>query len=104
MIVEMISKYAYELYKIDWKRSHRITEEKEIDSIRRYYNMLEEDDADMDYTYEEYFEEFGYQGELYACYEEFLDNEYLDAEYVEGLLESKRLIALYHKDIKETEV
>ena len=101
MIIEMISKFAYELYKIDWKHSHEITEEKEIRFIKDYYDGFEEDGDDEDYSFEEYLEEVGYSGECYVCYDEFLDNEYLDKEYIESLLKDKKLIKLYGKDIKE---
>ncbi len=101
MITEMISKYAYEAYKIDWKRSHEITAEIELKYIKDYYEGFEEEDQDEDYSFEEYLEEVGYGGECYVCYDEFLDNEYLDTEYIEGLLKMKNLIRLYRKDIKE---
>ena len=101
MIIEMISKYAYELYKIDWKRSHEITAEVELKYIQDYYNGFEEKGEDEDYSFEEYLEEVGYGGECYVCYDEFLDNEYLDGEYMEELIKDKKLIKLYHKDIKE---
>ena len=101
MIIEMLKKYAYEAYKLDWKRSHGITEEKELHYIKDYYDGFEEEYEDEDYSYEEYLEEVGYGGECYVCYDEFLDNEYLDEEYMEELLKAKNLIRLYHKDIKE---
>lgn len=101
MIIDMISKYAYELYKIDWKHSHGITEEKELSCIKDYYNEFEEEGEDEDYSYEEYIEEYGYDGECFVCYDEFLDNEYIDGEYIEELIKDKKLIKLYRKDIKE---
>ena len=94
----MISKLCYELYKVDWKHSHMITTEREIDSIKDYY---EEVGYDAEYTYNDYLEEFGYDGDLYACYEEFLDAEYLDKDYICGLLDNKELIAMYYEDIEE---
>lgn len=103
----MISKLCYELYKVDWKRNHMITADREMDSIKNYY----EDVADMavpyftvsgdEYTYNDYLEEFGYDGELYICYEEFMENEYLEEDYICGLLNNEKLIAMYYKDIRE---
>ena len=93
----MISKLCYELYKIDWKHSHMITKEREMDSIKQYYEGLV--DSDTEYTYNDYLEEFGYDGELYVCYEEFCDMEYHDKEYICGLLDNEKLIAMYYKDI-----
>ena len=93
-----IRKLCYELYKIDWKHSH-ITKEREMDSIKDYYEGLI--DNDSEYTYEDYIEEFGYDGELYVCYEEFCDAEYYDVDYMRTLLDNDELINIYHKDIEE---
>lgn len=94
----MISKLCYELYKIDWKHSHMITTEREMDSIKDYYEGLVFDD--IDYTYNDYLEEFGYNGELYVCYDEFLDTEYLDEDYICSLLNNEELIDMYRNHIK----
>ena len=94
-----IRKLCYELYKIDWKHSHMITKEREMDSIKDYYEGLI--DNDSEYTYEDYIEEFGYGGELYVCYEEFCDAEYYDVDYMRTLLDNDKLINIYHEDIKE---
>ena len=93
-----IRKLCYELYKIDWKHSH-ITKEREMDSIKDYYEGLV--DNDSEYTYEDYIEEFGYGGELYVCFEEFCDAEYYNVDYMRTLLDNDRLINIYHEDIEE---
>lgn len=93
----MIRKLCYELYKIDWKYTHMITAQREIDEIKNYYADLVDDDTE--YTYNDYLEEFGYNGELYVCYEEFLDNEYLDEDYMCKLLDDEQLIAMYLQDV-----
>ena len=93
-----IRKLCYELYKIDWKHSH-ITKEREMDSIKDYYEGLI--DNDNEYTYEDYIEEFGYNGELYVCFEEFCDAEYYNVDYMRTLLDNDRLINIYHEDIEE---
>lgn len=94
-----IRKLCYELYKIDWKHSHMITKEREMDSIKDYYEGLI--DNDSEYTYEDYIEEFGYNGELYVCFEEFCDAEYYNVDYMCTLLDNDRLINIYHEDIEE---
>ena len=93
-----IRKLCYELYKIDWKHSH-ITKEREMDSIKDYYEGLINNDSE--YTYENYIEEFGYDGELYVCFEEFCDAEYYNVDYMRTLLDNDRLINIYHEDIEE---
>lgn len=102
----MISKLCYELYKVDWKRNHMITADREMDSIKNYYEAVEDMSvpyftADgVEYSYKDYLEEFGYDGELYVCYEEFLETEYLEDDYICGLLDNEKLIVMYYKDIK----
>jgi len=71
-----------------------------MDSNKDYYESLVDMD-DTEYTYNDYLEEFGYDGELYVCYEEFLENEYLEDDYICGLLDNEKLIAMYYKDIRE---
>lgn len=94
-----IAQLCYELYKIDWKYSHMITKDREMDSLKNYF-----EDAryfpDGDYSYHDYLEEHGYDGELYACYDEFCETEYLDEEYIKGLLDNEELLAIYYADIK----
>lgn len=91
-----ISRLCYELYKIDWKHSHMITMEREMDSLKNYYEELE----DEEYTYEEYLEDTGYNGELYVCYEEFCDMDYHEKQYMCELLANDELIKQYYADIE----
>jgi hypothetical protein len=89
----MIRRLCYALYKVDWEYSHMITAERKMDSLKNYFE-------DEDYIqYSEYLEEYGYDGELYVCFEEFLDAEYQDEEYMCRLLDKENLIAMYLKDI-----
>jgi hypothetical protein len=77
-----------------------ITADREMDSIKDYYEFISLEDIDhVLYTYNDYLEEFGYDGELYVCYEEFCDMEYHDKEYMCSLLSSAGLISMYYKDI-----
>jgi hypothetical protein len=100
----MISKLCYELYKIGWKQYH-IDIERERKSIKDYYEFLmEEDNEDVNvftYTYNDYLEEFGYDGELYVCYEEFCETEYLEEDYIRVLLNDESLLKMYYEDIKQ---
>ena len=99
--LEHISRLCYELYKVDWKHSHMITPDREMDSIKDYYEMLlnEHDSDEFFYTYENYLEDVGYSGELYVCYEEFCEAEYLDRDYIHSLLNNESLFAVYQKDM-----
>lgn len=95
-----IKKIAYELYKLDWKNSH-ITSEIEMNSLREY--ALTSFYGQSDYTYEDYLEDTGYNGELYVCFDEFVDNEYQDKDYMIHLFRSNQLISLYLNFFKPSE-
>ena len=101
-----IKEVAYELYKIDWKHNH-ITPEREMDSLRSFAtesvfydkasSLISFGDA---YTsYNEYLEDTGFSGEIYVCFEEFVDNEYEDEEYIKLLLQDPELINAYFRDL-----
>ena len=97
-----IKEWCYEVYKADWKNKHNVTTEKKAHTIKNYLKFLKENGFDKEsYPFNKYLEEFGYDGELYVCYEEFLGTEYLDHDYICGLLKSEKLIAMYYGDIKE---
>ena len=93
-----ISKLCYELYKSHWKYCH-VTREMEVRSIKNYFNDVAEEDME-DYTYEDYLLEQGYSGMMYVCYEEFLETEYLDKEYIGFLLDNDNIWRDYLREIK----
>ena len=92
-----IRRLCYELYKIDWEHSRMITVERKMDSLKNYYMELE----DKEYTYEQYLESTGYNGELYVCYEEFCEVEYREKTYMYELLANNELIKQYCADIED---
>ncbi len=91
-----ISELCYELYKVEWE-SRNVTSATKADNIKSYYENTEPEDRD-DYTYEDYLLEQGYDGMFYACYEEFLETEYLDKGYIEWLLDNDDLLNEYIED------
>ena len=93
-----IRELAYELYKMDWMR--RISCDVQMDTLKDYYQETTEEDREV-YTFEDYIFEFGYQGQLYACYEEFLEEEYLDESYIKTFfLYNDDLLKEYQEDLK----
>lgn len=87
-----LKKIAYELYKINWTTTH-ISVERQLAEYRLYQlTLLEDYDEDsLDWnsyipTFDDWLFEQGYDGEIYVCFNEFLDYEYQDAEYMEFLL------------------
>ena len=95
-----ISNMCYELYMIDWKRQHNIGRNEEAASVKQYYKYLEEIGEDDSYfPYKNYLNEFGFNGEIWACFNEFCLAEYRDGDYIRGLLGDEELIAMYRDDI-----
>ena len=97
-----IKKLCYELYKLDWKREHNITLGMVSDEIKKYQALILAGEFCSDYTFDEYLEEYGFAGKIYVCFDEFLDNEYLEEDYIRKLLDNTNLIALYLQDIYPT--
>jgi hypothetical protein len=89
----LISDVAYELYKQNWIDTHT-TPQLRLQVINDYYNYIQEimEDEDCDDlqeydSLEEYIYDNGYpNGEMYVCFDEFLDNEFQDKEYMKKLL------------------
>ena len=93
-----IRELAYELYKMDWMR--RIPCSVQMDTLKDYYQETTEEDRE-EYTFEDYILEHGYQGQLYACYEEFLEEEYLDESYIKSIFyKNDDLLKEYQEDLK----
>ena len=104
--VNDIRSMAYKIYQFDWKAAHHITPEREIKMIKEY---LEENRPESfsvatppDQTFDEFLKEMGYQGELYVCYEEFLENEYQDEGYIQYLFDgmTPEYFEEYKKDLE----
>lgn len=97
-MVNNIKDLAYELYKTDWMS--RISTERRLNALRDYYlNVVTE--TRYSYTFEEWINEQGYDGELYVCFGEFLRTEYLEEEHMKALLIDLSLYKEYLEDIKE---
>ena len=94
-----IKEKAYEKYKFRWLFDHGYTLE---DVLKSAYEIMTEEDIDTEDVLVESFEEFGLNGEIYVCFDEFVDNEYQDTEIMESLLggPSSDLYREYLNDIQ----
>lgn len=95
-----IDKIAYEKYQLDWMIQHGHS----IDELFRILRIaIEENDAfditsDTAEYAEHFFKKHGfYGGEMYVCYDEFLDAEYTNVQYMRQLLTEKEFLQ-YLKD------
>ena len=79
-----ITKIAYEKYRLDWMiaHGHSITE------LLRELELMRQEDPERSLLalFEDWEYGFGFGGEVWACYDEFMETEYLDTEYMKALL------------------
>ena len=91
-----ISLLCYELYKLDWKREYKITHEREMKELKKYYKEYSDEYS----KYIDYIKDNGYNDNLYAPLDIFLHTKYLDIKYIENLLSDEDLIEEYKADIR----
>lgn len=98
----LIKEKAYQLYKLDWLKSHGYTLD---DVLKKVWTIINHIDFDIEVEADllDAFEEVGFNGEIYACFDEFIDNEYQDNQYMKCLLGSTESddYKAYIKDIQE---
>jgi len=88
---------AYELYKMDWVS--RLPQETLMESCREYVrsivSSIQSGEPIHDSNYADYLFENGYNGSIYVCFDEFIDAEYRDLEYMTELLQDDALVDVY---------
>ena len=79
-----ISKIAYEKYRLDWMiaHGHSITE------LLLDLQLMRHEDPESGLTalFRDWECDSGFGGEVWACYDEFMEAEYMDASYMRALL------------------
>lgn len=78
-----IKQIAYEKYKLDWMQTHGKTIS---DLIQALSSAQEESGEDLLLAFDLWELDCGFDGEIWACYDEFLENEYQDEDYMKSLL------------------
>ena len=97
-MIKNISDLCYELYKLDWIR--RISAERQMDAMKDWYQEVAPEDRE-DISPADWIFDQGYQGELYVCKDEFLGAEFLNEEYIKGILDNDELFAEYKSSFKK---
>lgn len=79
-----IKKIAYEKYKLDWMIAHGYT----LADIMNELNDMQEEEPDtcVSNLFSDWEYEFGFGSEIWACYDEFLEYEFNDKDYMKSLL------------------
>lgn len=83
-----IRRGTYALYKAGWVLEH-VTDSMLAKTYMEYCQLMLVGIVDVNTTFEEYIEEYGFDGEIYSSYSEFLHNEYQNEEYMTSLLGKK---------------
>jgi hypothetical protein len=92
-----IKQIAYERYKLDWLSRHGFSLSDLIKEVGEY---MEESDEDIVCSFDMWEHDCGFDGEIWVCFDEFLENEYQDIFYMMHLLSVDESIE-YRKDIEE---
>ena len=113
MTKENMKKSIYELYQLHWLMNHGYSLSDAMFRMAQtaYAEGLYEDSSVVDcLSYEKWtdilhdWQEEGFRGEMFACFEEFLETEYLEKDYVLFLLsqsnEKEELKRLYLEDLE----
>lgn len=78
----MIKTKPYEHYKLQWLIDHGYTLKDLMDELETYKNTCEEfAPSSIPELFKEWEQEIGFKGEIYACEDEFMKNEYLNPPY-----------------------
>ena len=95
-----IKEIAYERYKLDWLLNHGYT----LTDLMNELDKMQEESPDgrVSQLFTDWEYGFGFGSEVWACYEEFLDNEYQDIFYMAHLLSVEESVE-YRKDIEDYE-
>lgn len=98
MTIEQLRDEAYRLYQLDWMANHGYSVE---DLAAAVLAHVDSSDGTPDTTaYHEWERDAGFGGEIWACFNEFLDHEYRDEDYMTALLPGS-LHGLWKSDIEE---
>lgn len=90
----------YELYKADWIFNHSTADNycAVFNSYRKYIADTENDVISLC----EFVEKYGFNGSIYASYDEFMDNEYCDKDFIEYIVpRDSELFKEWLRDIDE---
>ena len=104
-----VQNQIYELYRIKWMADHGVTFTEVADLAEEWRQILIEGQIDpaMDegFDFESFIEERGFgEGSLWVCFDEFMQAEYQDAEYIKELVSCRPdLLDAYLKEIADAD-
>ena len=96
-----IAQIAYEKYQLDWMKNHNCSLEELVNHLDSIWNerfSYDEENISPGEAFATFEEDYGFNGSLYVCFDEFFNAEYTDSEYMEYLL-SEDEFSSYQEDI-----
>ena len=83
----IVRNIIYGLYKQEWMMNRDLTAA-DVERVKNVYRQqcAEDEEIPTDEGADAFLMEHGFNGELYVCFNEFLDNEFLDEGYMKYLL------------------
>ena len=108
MDTEVMQDKLYDAYKLDWMIQHGHSLFEIVNGISEKIKD-KNNDNDVLLSYADWLRGDGFNGELFADFDEFQDNELRDREYIEGLIENmpyfirEELLEAYNGYMKEEE-
>lgn len=101
----------YSLYQLDWMMSHGYSLADLIKALDGAWSgvpciVRKEEPMSVARLYDAVVEDLGFGGECFVCFDEFMQNEYLDCEYIHALCEplgysGAALYRQYEEDSKQ---
>lgn len=105
MDAENMLKIAYGRYQVHWLLAHGHTLEELVKEVNDVANEMTGEPGSLAdlvfHAFQEWESDVGFGGEIYACMDEFAENEYRDEKYMELLL-SDTEFAIWSKLQPET--
>lgn len=93
-----IRKKVYQKYILQWMIDHNHTIDEMIDILAEM-NTESDEPTCVSELFETFVNEQGFDLEIWACFDEFLENEYLDTTYILSFLHDPQDRSDYTKDI-----
>ena len=98
MVNKDIKKIAYKKYQLDWMRNHNYSLDSLIMELDKWIES--QVDTSLISEFDAWALDRGFDGTLWVCFNEFLDCEYQDEDYMKSLLNEEE----FNRYKKEMEV
>lgn len=97
MLNKSIEQIAYDKYQLDWMKNHNYSLETLVAELGIYVGRFS--DTPLTIEFETRQSDRGFDGTIWVCFSEFLDNEYQDEDYMKSLLNEEEFNR-YKKEIE----